>query len=102
MEQHEVNDRPIGQPVDRIADRAADDEAKRQGGQALLGAREPNPQQCHRAKLEREQHVLAEIAVLRKQAVADAGVPGEHQREERRQMHDPAVGKIEPEQQPQL
>ena len=63
VKKHEIGDPAIGQPVDGIADRPADDEAERQRGQPVCGPRQPDPEQQHRHRLEAEQHPLAERAL---------------------------------------
>ena len=85
VEQHEIGHRTVGQPVDGVADRAADDQAERQRGEARSARASQIHSSTTASDLEREQHPAAEVAVLREQAVADAGVPGQHEVEERRQ-----------------
>src|SRR4051812_21350624 len=102
VEQDEIDYRPIGEPVDGIAQRAADDQAERHGGQPQFGAREPDPEQHHGGKFQREEHISAEVALLREQAVADAGVPGEDEIEKRGEVNDAPVGEIEYVEEPEL
>src|SRR5215467_2618800 len=102
VEQHEVNHGPVGDAVDPVADRAADDQSERERGEARAGAREPDPQQYHRHRLDGEQRPLAEWAELGQQAEADPGVPREHQIDERADMDRNLGGQIEDEQEPNL
>ena len=93
VEQDEVHHRPIGEAVDGVAERPADDQAERQRRQFRLRPREPDPQDHHRTGLQRQQRVAAEIRVLREQAVADARIPGEHEGEERREVDQPLLAR---------
>ena len=64
--------------------------------------RQPDPQKYDRRDLEGEQRPWADRPLLRKQAVADAGIPGEHQIEKRRDRDRPRLGQIEAGKQPEL
>ena len=72
MEQDEIGHRPIEDAIDRVSDGSADNQAQRKGGKPQFRAGKPDPEDQDRSRFQREKHIAAEIAVLRKQAVTDA------------------------------
>src|SRR5262249_17965694 len=102
VKQHEIGDCSVGKAVDGVADRPADNEAEAQRGEARGRPRQPNPQQNHRDRLERQERPLPQRPLLAEQAPADAGVPGQHQVEERGEPHDAARREIDRVQEPEL
>src|SRR6516164_6708356 len=102
VKQHEIDDRPVGEAVDGVPDRPPDDEAEAQRGESRGRPRQPNPQQNHGDCLERQQRRLPQRPLLAEQAVADAGVPGQHEVEEGGEPHDAPRRQIDREQEPEL
>src|SRR5262249_34459988 len=102
VKQHEIHHPTIGDAVDGVADRPADDEAEAQRGEPRGRARQANPQQNHGDRLECQQNPLSQRSLLREQAIADASIPGEVEHEKGCQRERAACPKIEFEQEPEL
>src|SRR5437879_355334 len=82
MKIKKVDDRAETQPIDDIADRAADDEADRGGQKARANPAEPEDQdQRDNQSGEREDQRIDPGAV--EEAKADSGVAGQHEVEKR-------------------
>src|SRR5713101_3810922 len=82
VKQHEIDDRPVGKAVDGVPNRPADDEAEAERGESRGRPRQPNPQQNHGDRFQRQERSLPQGSLLAEQAVTDAGVPGQHEVEE--------------------
>src|SRR3954452_10934829 len=102
MEMGEVENRPISQAVDGVANCPANDQAQRHRRPAGRHPRHPHPEQDHGDGLETEQGPLAELAFLLKQAVADALVPEHVDIEERRECKGTLRADVVDLEQPQL
>src|SRR5215216_3032398 len=85
VEMDEVEHRPVGDAVDGVAERAADDQPERGGDEPVR--RPPDPQRKPDAgdDRDRDEGPAAEFAVLLEQPVGDAAVPDHDQVEERHQ-----------------
>src|ERR1700730_1922416 len=102
VKQHEIDHRPVGEAVDGVPDRPADDEAEAERGESRGRPRQPNPQQNHGDRFQRQECRLPQRPLLAEQAVTDAGVPGEHKVEEGGEPHDAPRREIDHEQEPEL
>src|SRR6185437_1565111 len=69
--------------------------AERERREQFPRPRQPGPQQHDGDHLEAQQKHVAEHALRLEQAVADAGISGEHEVEERAEMNRAAIGEIE-------
>src|SRR5437879_6149807 len=88
--------------VDAVADRAADNQAERQGRQKRPRPRHPDPEHDHGDRLHRHQPDLGDLAVGLEPAEADPDIPGQHQVEKRRDPDRAAVSDVEHVEQPEL
>ena len=96
VQQHEIGHRAVDQAVDAVADRAADDEAERQAPTAASAARASQIHSSATATtLSASSAPLPERALLLEPAVADAGVPGQHEVDERRDLDGARAGQVE-------
>ena len=82
MEGEEVRNGPIQDAVDGVADRAADDEANGDCGEARGDVGEPKTEREARDEGEGDERPAAEVSLLCQEAVTDALIPDEDEIEE--------------------
>src|SRR5215472_13001098 len=95
MNQYKIHYGAVHKAIDPISDRPTDNQSERQTCQMRARLRQPDEEEHDRSHLEGEQHPLPERSGLLEQPIADAGVPGEHQVEKRRDGHPTALVQAE-------
>src|SRR5215211_6109495 len=98
VEMDEVEHRPVGDAVDGVAERAADDQPERSGDERVR--RPPDPQRKPDAgdDRDRDEGPAAEFAVLLEQPIGDAAVPDHDQVDEGGELHRLLHRQVEDEQ----
>src|SRR5215211_2329334 len=82
VEMDEVEHRPVGDAVDRVAERAADDQPERGGDERVRRPPDPRREPDAGDDRERDEGPAAEFAILLEQPVGDAAVPDHDEVEE--------------------
>ena len=87
MEAEEIGNRTIGPAVIGVADRAADDQTKREGRRTRARPQQPDEQQRDGRKRQRQEQIALEIGGGTQQRIGNAGIPGDDQIKERPDMN---------------